>query len=357
MSLSSSPMLQGQRAILSGSLQGRPTGTVIAQQSSSAVASSQHMTTQSIPFEFSRILRHQFQEHQSIHATTRRRTLETERMPFENEQAGTSPGPGTKSAVMPPGRSPFIMRRSASDGMTCSPSHRRAASCQQRSKTTPSSPQNSSSSSRCSFFAEFSAERDFTKSSGDSSHQLFVTMATRDTDEDAFMNDNPLESRSYENINQSMSMTSDCSLDTTSSSLEEHLLELMYETMAGQEGETPNDRKACINPVAWTLLHHDDEDDIPMDLNNTVFRDLPSRNQATTPLRNARNNHNNNNNNNKKSDSPAVVRSRPPEHATRPQPQRPFSSLVVAHNVNTTATTTRKATNLFSSHATDHHMS
>ncbi len=52
-------------------------------------------------------------------------------------------------------------------------------------------------------------------------------------------------------INSSMSVSSECSLNTTSSSLEEHVLQLLESYQSDGQGSV---RSACENPVARTLM-------------------------------------------------------------------------------------------------------
>ena len=55
-------------------------------------------------------------------------------------------------------------------------------------------------------------------------------------------------------INSSMSVASECSLNTTSSSLEEHVLQLLENYQSDGNGSV---RPACVDPVARTLMSDD----------------------------------------------------------------------------------------------------
>lgn len=76
-------------------------------------------------------------------------------------------------------------------------------------------------------------------------------------------------------INSSMSMASECSLNTTSSSLEEHVLQLLEDYQPDGNGSV---RSACENPVARILMSNSGfSDDIPMDC---ILVSSPRRNSS-----------------------------------------------------------------------------
>lgn len=106
-----------------------------------------------------------------------------------------------------------------------------------------------------------------------------------------------------DNMDQSYSSDSEESLDTTSSSLEEHLMELMDAANQEQRCSQPRSRD-CQNPVGWTLLHSDAEI-----VEDCSFLQRLDRAQCSQG-------------------SPSFVRTSPPVHATRPRAQLPSSSYV-----------------------------
>lgn len=89
-------------------------------------------------------------------------------------------------------------------------------------------------------------------------------------------------------INSSMSMASECSLNTTSSSLEEHVLQLLESYQPDGNGSV---RAACENPVARILLR------------NSSFSDEIQQDDVSNAIASPRRN-----------SSPAAVGSSPPEN-------------------------------------------
>jgi hypothetical protein len=146
-----------------------------------------------------------------------------------------------------------------------------------------------------------------------------LVASPREEDQDIIMND-AYHSNSYDAINYSYSTASENSFNTTSSSLEEHLHDLLHSAQQQQQLPNENGRRNCTNPVAWTLLNPTNTDqDIEEDWSYLQERDtdyyrggsLDEEEDSFQTIATT---------------SPALVRALPPDHATKPLAQRPFSS-------------------------------
>lgn len=108
-------------------------------------------------------------------------------------------------------------------------------------------------------------------------------------------------------INSSMSVASEYSLNTTSSSLEEHVLQLLENYQSDGNGSV---RSACENPVARTLMSDSAFSDVPLD-------DISVSYSISSPRRHS---------------SPTAVGSGPPESTShRPAALHASASAPILH--------------------------
>ena len=128
---------------------------------------------------------------------------------------------------------------------------------------------------------------------------------------DRKMTDDTTAAETAPTANHSFSSASDQSLNTTSSSLEEHLIELMSSSMNGRQQNEAEVRSDCTNPVAWTLLRSGDEDSPFIIKENWSYLEEKDSNSRGATLSGKR-----------PSSSPCLVRALPPSNAKRPRAQR-----------------------------------